>query len=450
MYVRQSVDRQRLREAIHAAVAAAPASPGGVVRAAVTVSGPEPMDWLAGLRAGDRTFWRSRAGALTVAAAGAAVSADVDDPLQLAPHIASLPAGAVAFVTGRFDAAAVPASEWEPFGRVRLVLPRLERRDAPDMSTLACYISHAERDDPDRVVDDCDRLAWPGLSSGDGQQGPGLPVPAVREGARRIDQPDYPAWESAVRHALSAFDRGGLEKVVLARRSAWALPTSVGPIQALRAVVGRAPGCFQLLVERGDSAFLSITPERLFRISRGRIVTEAVAATLPGDDPDADFGGKERREHALVVEDVLERLAPLVHDVEAGAEPRVMQLARRRHLHTRIAGNARDGVSALDVLAALHPTPAVGGHPRETARDLIRASEGFDRGLYGGFVGRIGRDKEGRELADFAVGIRSALLTPRDALLYAGAGIVPGSDPGSEWAEVDGKMSDLALALGLP
>jgi menaquinone-specific isochorismate synthase len=171
---------------------------------------------------------------------------------------------------------------------------------------------------------------------------------------------------------------------------------------------------------------------------------------MPLDGSDTEFGGKELREHELVVRDILDRLTPLVEGLEADDAAGVMRLARRRHLYVRIEGVARAGVTALDVLAALHPTPAVGGRPRDQALRFIDEAEGFDRGLYGGFVGRVGRDSDGTETAEFAVGIRSALITSDAIRLYAGAGIVPGSDPAAEWAEVEGKMSDLALALGLP
>jgi len=266
--------------------------------------------------------------------------------------------------------------------------------------------------------------------------------------------PDREGWGRAVDRALGAFRPGALEKVVLARRSAW--EAGPDPFAVLRRLATAAPRCFHLLVEgdevEGDrgAAFVSATPERLFRLRGGRVETEAVAGTRPlagGDDLLASE--KDRREHALVVADVRDRLAPLVGAVEAEAEPHVLTLRRRLHLRTRLGGPLRPGVTALDVLAALHPTPAVGGTPREAARAFIAAEEGFDRGLYAGPVGRVGRDAEGREAAEFAVGIRSALIGPGRAVLYAGAGLVPGSGAAAEWAEVEGKMSDLALVLGL-
>jgi isochorismate synthase len=205
------------------------------------------------------------------------------------------------------------------------------------------------------------------------------------------------------------------------------------------------------MLESEAAAFISATPERLFRYEEGRILTEAVAGTTPLDVAgEPQFSEKDHREHALVVDDVRDRLAPLVHQVDADPAPGVLALRRRRHLRTRMRGAPRDGAGALDVLAALHPTPAVGGSPREAAREFIASHEGFDRGLYAGVVGRIGRDAAGRVAADFVVGIRSALITDREVALYAGAGLVPGSGARAEWAEIEGKMSDLAQALGLP
>ena len=126
-----------------------------------------------------------------------------------------------------------------------------------------------------------------------------------------------------------------------------------------------------------------------------------------------------------------------------------MTLARGRHLYTGFRGTLADGVGALDVLRALHPTPAVGGTPTTEALDAVARLEPFDRGLYAGPVGWVGRDAAGREAAEVAVGIRSGLATGRSLSLYSGAGIVAGSNPDAEWAEIEHKIGDFARVLGL-
>jgi menaquinone-specific isochorismate synthase len=445
---RFAADRRRLREAVLEAVESAPSSPGGLVRVEVPASASDPLRWIAAVPAGSRTYWRSRRGHLAIAGTGVAAQAQCTDVRDLAPFVEALPAGGTAFVTGRF-AGGRPSDEWAPFGSIQALLPRIERRQDADGGTLALYFSEAERADADTVVEPLLRALAPPASTGDGEQGLGLPHVVRRGALSRVDTPERGRWEEAVRWALRRFDDGVLEKAVLARRSTWSLPTPVDPVAALDGAVESAPACYHVVVERGNAAFLSFSPERLFVMSGRRVVTEAVAGTIPGNVPEPGFGEKELREHDLVVRDICERLAPLVDELATDEEAGVMRLAHRRHLHRRIAGTARPGVTALDVLAALHPTPAVGGRPRDEALRFIADAEGFDRGLYGGFVGRIGRDADGTQTAEFAVGIRSALVTPDAVHLYAGAGIVPGSDPRAEWDEIDGKMGDVAQALGL-
>ena len=179
--------------------------------------------------------------------------------------------------------------------------------------------------------------------------------------------------------------------------------------------------------------------------------TEAVAGTRRrGDGPDARFfhdelaeSEKDRREHAFVRDFISEALAPLT-SVICVEPPVQIEAARVRHLKTPVRATLREGVTPLEVMTALHPTPAVGGTPTPAALGAIRQLEGFDRGLYAGPVGWVSRDA-----AEFAVGIRSGLLCGADLALYAGAGIVPGSVPEAEWHETEAKLGGFADALGL-
>ena len=121
-----------------------------------------------------------------------------------------------------------------------------------------------------------------------------------------------------------------------------------------------------------------------------------------------------------------------------------MKLAGGRHLRSGVRGTLREGVTDAEVLLALHPTPAVGGYPRQEALEVVRALESFDRGWYAGAVGSIGA--EGSELA---VGIRSGLVSGNRLALFSGAGIVAGSVPEDEWAEIEQKIGDFVRVFGL-
>src|SRR5262249_50001523 len=151
---------------------------------------------------------------------------------------------------------------------------------------------------------------------------------------------------------------------------------------------------------------------------------------------------KERAEHAVVADDLRERLAPLCEALDIAETPAVLRTETLQHLHTPVTGRLRAGLGLLDVVAALHPTPAICGAPRDAARAALPAREGITRGWYGGGVGWL--DARGGEAA---VAIRTALLHGRRAVLYAGAGIVAGSEWERELEEIRLKLRPLLHAL---
>jgi menaquinone-specific isochorismate synthase len=152
---------------------------------------------------------------------------------------------------------------------------------------------------------------------------------------------------------------------------------------------------------------------------------------------------KDLREHRLVLESIARRLAQLGMPVDTAARPTLRRLANVQHLATAVSVPLPEGVRLLDALAVLHPTPAVGGTPREAAIAAIRGLEGFPRGLYAGALGWM----NGRGGGEFFVGIRSALIEGCHARVYAGAGIVAGSMPEQEFAETELKFAALVDAL---
>jgi menaquinone-specific isochorismate synthase len=152
---------------------------------------------------------------------------------------------------------------------------------------------------------------------------------------------------------------------------------------------------------------------------------------------------KDLREHRLVVDSILRRIADLGLTVEHAAQPRVLGLANVQHLYLPLSASLPAGVHILDLVARLHPTPAVGGTPREPALSAIKRLESLDRGLYAGPQGWVDHRGEG----EFFVGIRSALIDGNSATVHAGAGIVAGSDAGKELAETELKLKALTGAL---
>jgi menaquinone-specific isochorismate synthase len=152
---------------------------------------------------------------------------------------------------------------------------------------------------------------------------------------------------------------------------------------------------------------------------------------------------KERREHRVVIDFITQRLSQLGLHPEILSQPKLLQLLNIQHLWTPIQAQLPADVNPLEIVAQLHPTPAVAGAPTEIAQEEIRHYETFNRSLYAAPLGWI----DSRGDSEFIVGIRSALIDDCRARLYAGAGIVAGSDPEKELAEIQLKLQALLKAL---
>ncbi len=264
--------------------------------------------------------------------------------------------------------------------------------------------------------------------------------------------PDAARWRSAVTQALAEIDEGRYRKAVLALQVRCASATPHDVAATLTALAERYEGCFVFGYRLGDASWVGASPELLVSLERGRVRALSLAGTSARGaniDEDDELAGaliaseKERSEHDLVVRATREALAPLCRDLSVPDSPRLLRMAGIQHLQTPIDGHAAPGVDVLDGLLSMHPTPAVGGSPREPALEAIARLEGMDRGWYAGPIGWMDMNGEGA----FAVALRSALLRDREALLYAGAGIVAGSDPDRELAEAELKLQPLLEAL---
>jgi menaquinone-specific isochorismate synthase len=249
-------------------------------------------------------------------------------------------------------------------------------------------------------------------------------------------------WRAAVRAALAEIEAGRLDKVVLAREALVEAERPFPRTELLRRLRRRPGGATFLYA---DGGFVGASPELLVR-RRGRVATSRpMAGTVPrGDSAAAEAAGlarlttspKEAVEHRLVVDAVAEGLAKVADRVQVG-RPEVVRLATVAHLATEVTADLTGPLpTALELAGLLHPTPAVGGSPRDAALAAIATLEPFDRGGYAGPVGWVDRAGDG----EWAVALRCATLDGARARLLAGAGIVPGSDPDAEWAETEDKL----------
>lgn len=269
----------------------------------------------------------------------------------------------------------------------------------------------------------------------------------------RINRVETTGFRDRVAEATARIAQGEFEKIVLARAVDLESSQPFHPLTALDGLRQRFPECFSFSIAngRGDS-FIGASPERLVRVSQGVLESDVLAGSIQrgqGAADDARLGAlllasdKDRREHALVLDAVVRRLRELGLSPEHAAQPVLRKLANVQHLHTPVRATLPASVGLLDAVARLHPTPAVGGSPRDAAVAAIRELEGFPRGLYAGALGWM----NARGGGEFMVGIRSALVRGNTTRAYAGAGIVAGSEPEKEWEETELKFNALLEGL---
>jgi len=262
---------------------------------------------------------------------------------------------------------------------------------------------------------------------------------------------DYPG---AVRRALEDIRDGSLKKVVLARRLSVETGRPVAPAAMLARLRDDEPLCTSFLIGSPGSAFVGASPELLVSRRGHLVLSHPLAGTVALDEAVPDENGrvllssvKDLEEHDLVVRDIAGVLDPACAELVVPAQPSLVALRTMAHLGTRIEGQLlpNDGrpPSALALAAALHPTPAVGGVPRERALAVIAALEPGPRGPWAGPVGWLDAAGDG----DFVLGLRSATLLGSAATIWAGAGIVAASDPEAELVETSVKLAPVLEGL---
>ncbi|MFI6506086.1 isochorismate synthase DhbC [Streptosporangium sp. NPDC050855] len=278
------------------------------------------------------------------------------------------------------------------------------------------------------------------------------PVPAPDDYLRGVEK------------ALTRLTAGELKKIVLARALDVTLGAPVDVRRVLRNLVRRDPQAYGYAVDlpvpggrpgTGTRTLLGASPELLVARSGRRIATNPLAGSAPRHpDPvvDSERGralltsDKDLREHALVIENIVETLRPYCRDLTVPAGPSLLSTASMWHLSTRITGVLDDpSVTSLELATLLHPTPAVCGTPARAARRAIEEIEPFDRGLYAGLVGWGDITGDG----EWVVTIRCAEVADQTLRLFAGAGIVAGSVPERELAETTAKFQTMLRAVGL-
>ena len=333
---------------------------------------------------------------------------------------------------------------WDLFGGWQFVLPRflIAVRDGCVSGSLALLLDGTE------TVASLASQIQGDLAAAIREPCPGAKVHPLHRGEGLDDA----GWQAAVATAVSEIRAGSYEKVVLARQLHLIGHRPINVPGVLGRLASRYPNCYVFSFVAGASTWLGASPELLVSLEDGVVSAASLAGSRPrGADEEADrrlaaellASEKERAEHGFVVSAIREALAPVCSNLIAADTPVLMRMQNIQHLHTPVTARVNAGVDILDLVARVHPTPAVGSWPRDLAFATIEGLERMDRGWYAAPIGWLDFAGEG----EFAVALRTARVAGDEATLFAGAGIVEGSVPAEEFAETELKFRPLREAL---
>lgn len=340
------------------------------------------------------------------------------------------------------------AAEWLPFGRFRFTLPFVEFQSNNGNLLIAVNYINKKNHQPRAVAQEIRRM----LESLDEEcmaSSDASPTAVLKKNLL----PEKTGWNQMVKKALLAIKAEEMKKIVLARKKIIISPDAWNPARIIRIMAEIKENSFTFFYQIGENiAFLGRSPERLFRLEAGHVLAEAIAGTRPrGKTPreDESLEGellnsqKELEEHRFVAGYIETAMNGICTEVRKISSEEVLKLKNVQHIITRFTGRSLSNQTPLSIAQALHPTPAVGGYPAESITGYLKAAEPFQRGWYAAPIGWMNKNN-----ADFAVGIRSALINGNSLHLFAGAGIVRQSNAHAEWKETEKKMDNFTAVLG--
>lgn len=416
------------------------------------------LPWLGQQDHAQRMFWRDREGYRETAALGRCWETTVRQRQDLPAAMATtecLLAQSGDYAEGSRCLAYVSFSDarhmvWPEFGYGCLFLPEIEITLTRKGAVLACHLRGESKAgwqaSIHKALASLRQIHW-NLTE----------VHSAYQLRHQQHLPREPGWQKLTQQATDTFARGIMQKVVLSRETRMQVSGSLNPWRLLSHWQVANPRSYVFAVEsKAGDVFFGCSPERLFSRLDRVLRTEALAGTAPrGKSPEEDrrlehgllSDSKNIHENRLVLKDIRDRLEPLCESLEADHCHSVVKLKSIQHLRYLIRGVLKKELSDGQLLSLLHPTPAVGGAPREDAMAFIEENEGYSRGLYAGVCGMVAPDK-----TELGVSIRSALLKTVSAdsqqlSLFAGAGIVQASDAFDEWQELNNKTATVMSLL---
>lgn len=443
---------QKKIEALFAQLVASPDLKAYPHSVEVEVPFVSPLAWLAAHPHFERMYWESRDKTYNIAGLGIA---DCISSISRCDFKEWQDAVQSRFYSGnqslryfggfRFPSSSVPSPEWEHFGYYRFVLPLFALEKRGQKVLLKCHVFlkpyYAMSDQLAFVLSQLKRISLDGrLCSG--------PTLNSREVTH---YPSQALWEESLDKVDMLLKTEGLDKVVLARKTVLTPSSTLDPCAILQHLAEEP--CFQYLFQVApDESFVGSSPECLYTRQGRDLSTEAIAGTRPrGHTPQEELAiesefknsQKDKEEHAyvaLMIENILKTVCTQVHSGEVD----IVKLSRIQHFYQSFQGQLEPNMTDATLLETLYPTPAVAGYPVQKALQVIEEEEVFDRGWYAGLVGCVSP-----EYTQFAVAIRSVHLKEHTLSLFAGAGIVCGSNFSLEWAELNYKIAPYLTLFGL-
>jgi len=428
------------------------ATESAIARVSIEVaSGTLPLSWLRSSKADSKNYWSDRSNDFEMAGAGVCLAwssnnyhevekiineaakslENCDDTIRIYGGI-SFPSGGRKHVR----------SDWSAFPSCRFVIPRFELIKKRNKCSLVCNLNNADVSNLKSILEELKNWVLNEAEK----------FFSEARISSRVDLPTFDGWSGAINSIIDDFSKGKVEKIVLARETTFEFNEQYEALALLERLSAATPQCYHYYFQPiSGTAFLGASPEQLYSRKNLEITSEALAGTRPrGESSETDQtlgrellkNEKELREHKYVVENIkaaLDRLCESYYLTNATA---LLKLAQVQHLQTKFIGKLKSKICDADIIRHLHPTSAVGGYPSASAQSRIAQYEKFDRGWYAGAVGWLAKDA-----AEFAVAIRSGLMRGNKLKLFSGAGIVEGSTPEAEWAEIESKIGSFISAV---
>lgn len=325
--------------------------------------------------------------------------------------------------------------EWKSFGKIKFIIPEFEMIKRDKKTVFVCNIRRESyNEDSFRK-----RLKEIIFNIKDF-------TADIQKPINTLSFPEYEEWERRVKEIIDEINEDKYEKIVLARKQIYEFEKSINPFMLLERLKQKLRNRYVFLYQfENNAAFLGVSMERLYKRIKDEIKTEAIAGTINRQDEEKNdnihlktllASEKDNKEQAFVEDFIEEKLAQICKEYKR-SDKKVLKLKESFHLKTEFYGNLKKNISDIDIIEKLHPTPAVGGSPKEKVENLIYKKENFSRGWYAGLVGYISDER-----TDFSVALRSALIYNNKLSLYTGVGLVKDSEADKEWKEGDWKLKN--------